>query len=94
MTILGLTFQDMQDVRAVFEELPQVSRVWPFGSRAKGTAPKGSDVDLALEGPEVDLDTVLKVDVLLNEETNLANRFDVLGKALISSAELLDQQGI
>lgn len=90
MTIPGLTPQDMEDVNGVFDELPQVRRVWLFGSRARGTNKRGSDVDLALEGPGVGFETVREASFLLNEETNLPYRFDIVSKSLISSAELLD----
>jgi len=65
-------------------------RVWLFGSRAKGTNKRGSDVDLALEGSDLTFRTVRDVAFLLNEETYLPYRFDVLDKSMISSAELLD----
>jgi len=90
MTIPGLTPQDMDDVMGVFERLPQVRRVWLFGSRAKGTNKRGSDVDLALEGPSIGFETVRKASFLLNEETNLPYHFDILDKSSISNTELLD----
>ena len=40
----------MQDVCRAIEATPEIERVVLFGSRAKGTAKRGSDVDLALWG--------------------------------------------
>ncbi len=53
-----------------------------FGSRAKGDYRKGSDVDLAIDGDE------RRVSYLLNEETNLPYRFDVINLHKISNRAL------
>jgi len=90
VNILGLSEQDMADVVGVLENLPEIERVWLFGSRAKGTNKPGSDVDLALEGKSLSFDTVREVRFLLNEETCLPYRFDVLDRSTITSTELQD----
>ena len=90
MNIPGLSDQDMEDISQVFQSLPEVNRVWLFGSRAKGTNKPGSDVDLALEGPLLTFDTVREARFQLNEETNLPYRFDILDQSTITSSELLD----
>ena len=45
-------------ITGVLQRYPQVHRAVLFGSRAKGTARNGSDIDLALEGETLD-DTIL-----------------------------------
>jgi uncharacterized protein len=47
---MQLSGPELAAIRAVFAQVPAVRRVRLFGSRAKGTARPGSDVDLAVEG--------------------------------------------
>lgn len=54
----GLKEQTIQKICAVFDRYPQVDRAILYGSRAKGTARTGSDIDLTLVGGE---DLTLKV---------------------------------
>lgn len=42
------------DLRDVFAKYPEVHRVLIFGSRAKGNYREGSDIDLAVEGENID----------------------------------------
>lgn len=53
----GLTEGEIDLLRVALRGLPDINRVWLFGSRAKGTARPNSDIDLAVEG----LDSALKV---------------------------------
>ena len=46
----GLTAKQWATVRGILRSrLPDGARVWMFGSRAKGTAGRGSDLDLAVD---------------------------------------------
>ncbi len=67
-----------EEIVPVLKQFPQIERVTLFGSRAKGTARSGADIDLALEGDELrdahlpavynaidDLLLPVKVDLLL-----------------------------
>ncbi len=65
-------------VRAAMEKFPEVSRVYLFGSRAKGTHSEASDFDLALMGANISYDTVIQFRAYLNEETFLPWFFDVV----------------
>jgi len=42
-----------QALRAVFRRFPKVRAVWLYGSRARGEAHPGSDIDLAISAPEM-----------------------------------------
>ena len=55
-----------------------------FGSRAKGTFKKGSDIDLAIVGDEK------KVSYFLNEEINLPYFFDIINLHKITNKNLLE----
>ncbi|MCC7279806.1 MAG: nucleotidyltransferase domain-containing protein [Chromatiaceae bacterium] len=73
----GLSERIRADIRQVFGHYPAIERVLIFGSRAKGNARPGSDIDLAVIAPEItdaefarlwnaidDLPLVFKVDLL------------------------------
>lgn len=53
---------------AVLRQFPQVSRAVLFGSRAKGTARPGADIDLALEGPDLDHATLARIEHAIDEQ--------------------------
>ena len=46
----GPTLPTTQRLQTVFAEYPEAQEVWLYGSRAKGTATEGSDIDLSLKG--------------------------------------------
>ena len=50
----GLSRQTVERIQDVLSHHPQVRRAVLFGSRAKGTARPGSDIDLALYGDGLD----------------------------------------
>ncbi len=73
----GLSDRIRADMGQVFAHYPAIERVLIFGSRAKGGARPGSDIDLAVIAPEMtdaefarlwnaidDLPLVFKVDLL------------------------------
>jgi len=74
----GLLEFDILHIRAVAAEIKEIDEVVLFGSRAKGTHDKGSDVDLAIKGRDVNDDTVFQLSDQLNEERPLPYFFDVL----------------
>lgn len=68
-----------------------------FGSRAKGNYDNGSDVDIALKGPELDFDTISQISYWLNEETTMPYNFDLLNYNSIQEPALkehIDRMGI
>jgi predicted nucleotidyltransferase len=50
----GLSPQTVQRIQDVLAHFPEVGKATLFGSRAKGTAKEGSDIDLALYGEGLD----------------------------------------
>ena len=50
----GLSEQTLEKISSVLAGFPQVELAVLFGSRAKGTQRRGSDIDLALFGPTLD----------------------------------------
>lgn len=76
--MIGLSDSELQTLRDVFARFPDISKVILFGSRARGTHRPSSDVDLALKGNNLSIDTLAKLRYILEEETNLPYFFDIL----------------
>lgn len=73
----GLTRRDRDLIRDVLARYPEVRRVTLFGSRAMGTFGRGSDIDLALEGPDLDARTLTRIATEL-EDSDLPYKVDLL----------------
>jgi predicted nucleotidyltransferase len=78
--------REVELMQGIFARHPEITEVKLFGSRAKGTHSRHSDIDLAVLG-RVD---ALQVEALAAEldELPLPNRFDVLSFDLIESTPL------
>lgn len=79
MPITGLSDQDAQRIRQVLEHFPEIETATLFGSRAKGTARPGSDIDLSLSGSRLDLTLLGRIhdaldDLLLPFEIDLVHQ--------------------
>lgn len=51
----------------MFAGYPQIQQVILYGSRAKGTQRNGSDIDLAIQGEELTLPQLLKIENELDD---------------------------
>ncbi|WP_201022715.1 nucleotidyltransferase family protein [Tepidimonas taiwanensis] len=60
-TMFGLSARTLATLRAILATEPRVTRAVLFGSRALGTHRPGSDIDLALFGEGIDLDTLSRL---------------------------------
>ena len=58
----GLADKTVTQVVSVLAGFPQIQKAVLFGSRAKGTHKRGSDIDLALIGDKLDWRTVGRID--------------------------------
>jgi predicted nucleotidyltransferase len=85
---LGLVEGDLQNVVSVLIQFPEVELASVFGSRAKGNYKNGSDVDIALKGKQLSFMIVARINSILNEETSMPYRFDVLNYETITNNEL------
>lgn len=74
----GLTEIDIKRITAALKQFPEIEDAVIFGSRAKGTYKKASDVDLAIKGRTVTPETIQRLNFLLNEELPLPYFFDVV----------------
>jgi len=85
----GLLERDLKYILEAVGKYPEIEEVIIFGSRAMGNYKKGSDVDLAIVGENVDRKTVRRLNDDLNEEYPLPYFFDVIKYKDISNQELI-----
>ena len=74
----GLTTQDLALIQQAASRQQEITKLVLFGSRAKGCYRKGSDVDLAVQGSQVDDQSLSLLADQLNEALPLPYFFDVL----------------
>lgn len=93
----GLTGEDVAAIIAILSQEPYVDKAFIFGSRAKGNFKNGSDVDIALKGKNLTFNTISRISYLLNEETRMPYKFDVINYHTIEEPALathIDRVGI
>ncbi|MCQ2975088.1 MAG: nucleotidyltransferase domain-containing protein [Bacteroidales bacterium] len=59
--MFGLGQSEIDEISGVFKKYKNIKRVLIFGSRSKGNYKEGSDIDLAIEGDEVDFNQILTI---------------------------------
>ncbi len=84
----GLLDRDLKFISEAISKYQQVTEVILFGSRAMGNYKKGSDVDLAIVGEDIDRNILRRINDILNEEYPLPYFFDVINYHEISNEEL------
>jgi predicted nucleotidyltransferase len=87
----GLRTEDVDYIKAVLSQFPEIEKAVIFGSRAKGKFKPGSDVDLAVWGNGIDLTTIARVHALLEEEGPLPYFFDVVDYTHLEHTALREQ---
>ena len=88
MTIASLTTSELEMMRAVFRRHSEIDTASVFGSRAKGTHTKRSDVDLAVTGNVAPLAAEAIAAEL--DELPLPYRFEVHAVGYIQHHPLLE----
>ena len=73
----GLPEETIAQIVTTLAEFPQVEKAVLFGSRAKGTHKRGSDIDLALIGTTLDWLTAGRIDGAL-DDLPVPYRFSVI----------------
>lgn len=86
----GLKDGDLENIVAILRQHSEVEEAIIFGSRAKGNYKNGSDVDIALRGTALDYLITNNISYILNEETQMPYKFDVLNYHSISNKDLTD----
>jgi predicted nucleotidyltransferase len=82
----GFKYGDLETITQVLSKFPEIERAAIFGSRVKGNYRSGSDVDIAIW--TTDNNEAWQVPGILNDETLLPYKFDVLNYDQINNEEL------
>jgi uncharacterized protein len=87
----GLRAEEVAEITAVLRQYPAVQTALIFGSRAKQTHKRTSDIDIALQGQGERLsdDLAATIAYQLNEETLLPYHFDVLNYHSLHNPQLI-----
>jgi len=86
----GLTQADIDRIAAAIKQFPEIDDAVVFGSRAKGSYKKASDVDLAIKGRAVTPEIIQRLNFLLNEELPLPYFFDVVHYESLENRQLVE----
>jgi uncharacterized protein len=78
MEQFGITDKSFQLIIKTLRSFPEIEKSIIFGSRAKGSAKKGSDIDLALKGQKIDHKLVSKISTILNQELPIPYKVDLI----------------
>lgn len=87
--MFGLNEIDIQKINSVFEQFPGIEKAVIYGSRAKGNYHDGSDIDLTLSGKELNLQTLLQIENLL-DDLLLPYDMDISILSKIENPDLVD----
>ncbi len=88
--MFGLKDSDLEEIKKIISDFKEVEVAYMFGSRAKGNYRHGSDVDIALKGKDLTFSIVSSIAGILNEDTLMPYKFDVLNYYSISNKELVE----
>lgn len=86
----GLRQQDLDEIVRILQRFSVVEEAIIFGSRAKGNYKKGSDIDIAIKGQDIDHQIVSSLSFLLNEESATPYYFDIVHFEKVTEKELID----
>lgn len=86
----GFKKGDLENILAVLQKEKAVEQAIIFGSRAKGNYKNGSDVDIALKGKNLTDQAATHITSMLNEETLMPYKFDVLNYNTIRNKDLVE----
>lgn len=87
--LYGLAKADLELITQLIKKNKKVSRIVLFGSRAKNTHLKGSDVDIAISGDDLSLDDLNQLLVDLNE-SRLPYKVDLVNYDTIKNVNLVE----
>ena len=92
----GLRESDIESITNFLKRFDTIKEAILFGSRAKGCYTHGSDVDIAIRG-DFDFQTLTQLSYLLNQESNMPYKFDIIDYATIENSALkehIDRVGV
>lgn len=93
----GLSEADIEYIVGVIAKYKEIKKAVIFGSRAKGNYKAGSDIDIAIYGEDITIDTISSLHSLLEDESPLPYLFDIVDYTHLVHKELkehIDRVGI
>ena len=85
----GLEISTIEKICSVLNQFPSIDKAVLYGSRAKGTYKKGSDIDLCLFGEGIDQILLYRLEESL-DDLLLPYQFDLLAYNSLSNIDLID----
>ncbi len=79
--------QILEQIKNAITSNPKVQKIILFGSRAKGIAKNGSDIDLALVANDINFKDLCTIGVRI-DELNLPYQVDIIDYNTLSNQEL------
>jgi predicted nucleotidyltransferase len=67
MNKYGLSADTFEQIQATFRKFPQVHKAILYGSRAKGNFHNGSDIDIVLQGNDLNLQVLADIGLSLDD---------------------------
>ena len=89
MMMYGLTDEQIETIKKVCSQHPEVEQAIIFGSRAKGNYKPASDIDIALKGAALNSTILNKISNAL-QDSALPYTFDIILFQQITNKELID----
>tara|TARA_R110002050_G_scaffold176775_1_gene309745 strand:- start:6269 stop:6592 length:324 start_codon:yes stop_codon:yes gene_type:complete len=86
----GISEPSFEVILNVFKDFPEIESAVLFGSRALGTFKKGSDIDIAIYGPNLTPQTSLSISSKLNESTPIPYYIDIVAPKFLDSTSLIE----
>lgn len=93
----GLLERDIIYILSAIKVFPEIEKAMIFGSRALGSFKKGSDIDIACYGKNVNFETTSRLKSKLNEELPIPFFIDVLHFNTLKNSDLkkhIEQFGV
>ncbi len=87
----GLSELDLNYIVRILSDFKEVDKAFIFGSRSRNDFKSNSDIDIALVGTSITLDTVAKIHYLLEECSHMPYMFDILNFSNISNKNLSEK---
>ncbi len=97
MSTFGISDNSFNILIATIEKYPEIEQAKIFGSRAMGNYKKGSDIDIALFGKNIDWNLITEIHTQLNEVLDVPYYFDIVDYQQLNNPELknhIDLEGI
>ena len=88
--LFGMPEETVDNIRTVFSKYGEIEEAVLYGSRAKGTEAKGSDIDLTLKGCSLDLHLLNRISLDL-DDLSLPYHIDLSIYDRIENMDLIEQ---